>query len=692
MVMKHISMEELDGWFQEKASLDFSSISPPFVKSISQLPAVDQARLASLSILNQFGIHQAKELLGVPERTLQDWIASYLPDVFSAQTGEDQRSLYRWNAKWLAVFSRLLSQNYSGLMEQLYRRAEPWLSQTDCCSGGVDYLIQESSKRWAQRTLGAICRNWLAQHDASAIIALVESLPADVYRSSPNLLLSYIWALLIQRRLDQAVELLAVAKRLPLNPYFDPDKPFHYLQNSIQVLDYLVEFHRRPRSSSASRIRLLEKALDIPSEFQGAVLTTYASILHSAGMVDMSKQAILKAIDYHERSANPVQLSQVKSLYWQCDFNQGNCERALTESEAYLYGLQQQFDRATQQTERHVLSLAIALTHANIGHFYYDLNQIERAQRSFQAALPELEDSDLQYSVIATKIGAIRCSTSLRKLETSEALLDAVVSQSNWRHGSWLNAVVCFEKMRICRFRGESVKPIADEYQLLSKSLGVETLFMDEYEKAHLFWIKCKLMVLLEAEQFAEANILALKGLIKSIGVEDLRFQMGFSAAKALCEFKLGDMAEAKASMNRALLMMQNHLIRRSFLDDDFGWSELWDEMDSNNEFSAVLHPSLLSSVREDLLRIERASPLPSMGNHDHEAWLQRCKAVGLTEKECEIIRLLAEGLCNKKIASRSDIALTTVKWHLQNIFGKLQVKNRTEAVMKAQELGVLEG
>ena len=102
-------MEELDGWFQEKASLDFSSISPPFVKSISQLPAVDQARLASLSILNQFGIHQAKELLGVPERTLQDWIASYLPDVFSAQTGEDQRSLYRWNAKWLAVFSRLLS-------------------------------------------------------------------------------------------------------------------------------------------------------------------------------------------------------------------------------------------------------------------------------------------------------------------------------------------------------------------------------------------------------------------------------------------------------------------------------------------------------------------------------------------------------------------------------------------------------
>ncbi|RLT97942.1 MAG: hypothetical protein D9N11_14515, partial [Ketobacter sp.] len=51
---------------------------------------------------------------------------------------------------------------------------------------------------------------------------------------------------------------------------------------------------------------------------------------------------------------------------------------------------------------------------------------------------------------------------------------------------------------------------------------------------------------------------------------------------------------------------------------------------------------------------------------------------------------LLAEGLCNKTIATRSEIALTTVKWHLQNIFGKLQARNRTEAVVKAQELDLI--
>ena len=63
----------------------------------------------------------------------------------------------------------------------------------------------------------------------------------------------------------------------------------------------------------------------------------------------------------------------------------------------------------------------------------------------------------------------------------------------------------------------------------------------------------------------------------------------------------------------------------------------------------------------------------------------------GLTDKEVEILTLLAEGLCNKKIGSRASIALTTVKWHLQNIFSKLDARNRTEAVLKAQELCLVE-
>ena len=58
-----------------------------------------------------------------------------------------------------------------------------------------------------------------------------------------------------------------------------------------------------------------------------------------------------------------------------------------------------------------------------------------------------------------------------------------------------------------------------------------------------------------------------------------------------------------------------------------------------------------------------------------------------LTQREVEIIPLLAEGLSNKEIAERLCIAPYTVKTHLKNIYKKLVVKNRIEAIMAANNL-----
>jgi len=51
---------------------------------------------------------------------------------------------------------------------------------------------------------------------------------------------------------------------------------------------------------------------------------------------------------------------------------------------------------------------------------------------------------------------------------------------------------------------------------------------------------------------------------------------------------------------------------------------------------------------------------------------------------------LLAERLSNQEIAAKLFISTTTVKGHLQNIYGKLNVKKRREAVEKAEALGIL--
>ncbi len=61
-----------------------------------------------------------------------------------------------------------------------------------------------------------------------------------------------------------------------------------------------------------------------------------------------------------------------------------------------------------------------------------------------------------------------------------------------------------------------------------------------------------------------------------------------------------------------------------------------------------------------------------------------------LSERELEVLRLVAQGLSNREISERLFLALNTVKGHNQKIFNKLQVQSRTEAVAFARELGLL--
>jgi LuxR family maltose regulon positive regulatory protein len=61
-----------------------------------------------------------------------------------------------------------------------------------------------------------------------------------------------------------------------------------------------------------------------------------------------------------------------------------------------------------------------------------------------------------------------------------------------------------------------------------------------------------------------------------------------------------------------------------------------------------------------------------------------------LSERELEVLQLIAEGLTNPEIATRLYLSLNTVKAHSRNIYGKLDVHSRTQAVARARALGIL--
>jgi LuxR family transcriptional regulator, maltose regulon positive regulatory protein len=81
--------------------------------------------------------------------------------------------------------------------------------------------------------------------------------------------------------------------------------------------------------------------------------------------------------------------------------------------------------------------------------------------------------------------------------------------------------------------------------------------------------------------------------------------------------------------------------------------------------------------------------------NGEHTSYLRPAALVQpliepLSQRELEVLQLIAQGLSNREIGERLFLALDTVKGHNQKLFGKLHVQRRTEAVARARELGLL--
>ena len=100
----------------------------------------------------------------------------------------------------------------------------------------------------------------------------------------------------------------------------------------------------------------------------------------------------------------------------------------------------------------------------------------------------------------------------------------------------------------------------------------------------------------------------------------------------------------------------------------------------------------LKDTVRKDLVQTirdvhagqRRISPAMATRLAEHTP------RVSLSPRELEVLQLIAKGLRNKEIGAKLDIAEDTVKIHIKNIFGKLEVIDRTEAVVAASQRGFI--
>jgi LuxR family maltose regulon positive regulatory protein len=154
---------------------------------------------------------------------------------------------------------------------------------------------------------------------------------------------------------------------------------------------------------------------------------------------------------------------------------------------------------------------------------------------------------------------------------------------------------------------------------------------------------------------------------------------------------------EAGAALSEALSLARPEGYVRLFLDLGQPLCELLERLvapDTAPEPHGAAIARIAGDYVRDLLdgfhqereagrsRVAEVSPLPSP--------LAQALVDPLTERELEVLQLLAEGLSNKKIAGRLVVAPSTVKQHLKNIYAKLDVHSRTQAVARGRELALL--
>ena len=118
------------------------------------------------------------------------------------------------------------------------------------------------------------------------------------------------------------------------------------------------------------------------------------------------------------------------------------------------------------------------------------------------------------------------------------------------------------------------------------------------------------------------------------------------------------------------------------YLLKDVSSDKLVEAIETAARGQTFLQPSVAAKVVAEFTRLTEAGPAPAQAKQD--------LVEPLSDREVEILSILATGASNREIAAQLFIAEGTVKNHVTNILSKLNVRDRTQAALKAKEFGLI--
>ena len=292
-----------------------------------------------------------------------------------------------------------------------------------------------------------------------------------------------------------------------------------------------------------------------------------------------------------------------------------------------------------------------------IANAIYGLGILARYRGDNQRAVERLEDSLVLFRQLGDRVGEYvslfnlaEAATARGEYQQAETLHEASLELKRAQDDEWsiANSLICLATL--ARLQGQNdraIKLIKDGLELFRK-IGDRSNIANS---------------LLEFSAIAIARGHSQQGIQLYAAADTLLEALGYSSDDSY-----------RAQSEHPLTMLRSKIGETRF-------KAAWEKGRALTLDQAIEQALGLSS----LLASQVDSATPSKRGEEDQARLPP-----LNERELEVLRLIADGLSNREIAARLVIALSTVKWHINNLFGKLSVRSRTQAIAQAKELGLL--
>jgi LuxR family maltose regulon positive regulatory protein len=167
------------------------------------------------------------------------------------------------------------------------------------------------------------------------------------------------------------------------------------------------------------------------------------------------------------------------------------------------------------------------------------------------------------------------------------------------------------------------------------------------------------------------------------VSIHNKQFQINVLALQAVHHDTLGEQSAALDKLTTALNLAEPSGFIRLFVDLGPQMFGLLMQLARQNVALDYIGQILAAFRDDERAVIPEAADQPITSGH-------QSLVEPLTDRELDVLDLLTQRLSNQEIAEKLFISTTTVKTHLQHIYGKLSVSKRREAVEKAKKIGIL--